>query len=387
MHRSPGWLTAAFVVSLSVACSARGGGGNIGPLDSGSTDDARGSRLDNGATDDATVGIDRVDPPTDDGVAPFDSGKPTRDTGTVIDVGTPPVCGDARCNGTENCMTCRDDCGPCAASCGDGACGTGESCTSCPTDCGTCPAVCGDGACNGPETCTSCSRDCGVCPPRCGDGMCNGSDTCTSCPADCGACPANCAAIGSCAACATNPACGWCTFDGACQAGNASGPTATSTCSVFGGWVRNATSCSAAVDAGPRDTGLTDSGGSTNIAQTCTSASQGLQAQCGWRFARAITCAPGSSVLVGCTGGADAGTASCGTRIGSCTGDPMMRVCPGAGQCTTGLAVTGTGNADDDGCGLCPLGRFSCPAAGSVTVYERAYNNTTGATCTISTGL
>lgn len=58
----------------------------------------------------------------------------------------------------------------------------------------------------------------------------------------------------------------------------------------------------------------------------------------------------------------------------------MIRVCAGSGPCTTGLTLAPTAsaasgaNAADDGCGVGPLGRFTCPAAGVVTVYWRAYD-------------
>lgn len=55
-----------------------------------------------------------------------------------------------------------------------------------------CPPKCGDGKCNGTETCATCPQDCGACAPFCGDGKCNGTEDCTTCPGDCGACPTQC---------------------------------------------------------------------------------------------------------------------------------------------------------------------------------------------------
>ena len=369
MHPSSRWSIAFLMVALSLGCSARGGGGGGGgtPDDAQAEGDAVVMPPDLGTGLDATGVMDRG-VPIDNGVAPFDLGKPPADLGLPpIDLGLPPdvgpapFCGDARCNGTENCMTCESDCGRCAATCGDGSCGGGETCTTCPSDCGACPA-------------------------RCGDSACNGGETCTTCPGDCGACPANCATLGSCGACVADTRCGWCPFDG-CQPGTSSGPSGTSTCSIFPGWTRSAAAC--AVDAGVRDTGV-DSGTAPSITASCVGTSTGLTAQCGWRFARTMTCSAGSSILVGCTGGADAGSgsAACGSRIGSCTGDPMMRVCAGSGPCATGLTISGTvTNAADDGCGLCPLGRFTCPSSGTVTIYERPYDSSTSASCTVSYAL
>jgi PGF-pre-PGF domain-containing protein len=54
--------------------------------------------------------------------------------------------------------------------------------------------VCGDGRCEGSETCSSCPQDCGRCPSGrrdyCGDGRCGAEEDCSSCPDDCGVCPA-----------------------------------------------------------------------------------------------------------------------------------------------------------------------------------------------------
>ena len=52
-------------------------------------------------------------------------------------------CGDTRCTGTENCKTCKQDCGECTkdAYCGDGKCGGGENCRNCPGDCPKCPLI------------------------------------------------------------------------------------------------------------------------------------------------------------------------------------------------------------------------------------------------------
>lgn len=107
-----------------------------------------------------------------------------------------PVCGDGTCNGLENCSTCEADCGTCPIpepSCGDGSCNGLESCLSCSDDCGSCPAVpvCGDSSCNGFENCSTCAEDCGSCPvvTVCGDGTCNSNENCSTCVADCDSCP------------------------------------------------------------------------------------------------------------------------------------------------------------------------------------------------------
>ena len=114
------------------------------------------------------------------------------------------VCGDAQCNGTENCQTCPGDCGQC---CGNGQCqaNLGEDSCSCPGDCpddpNTCsPCQCGssggncwcDADCvNFGDCCGNACQACGACPAVCGDGKCNGSENCQTCPGDCGQCCGN----------------------------------------------------------------------------------------------------------------------------------------------------------------------------------------------------
>lgn len=101
---------------------------------------------------------------------------------------------------------------------------------------------------------------------------------------------------------------------------------------------------------------------------------------CGFVRVTTYTCAPGSTLTFGCVGGADAG--ACGFSGGTCTGDPLMRIC--AGNTATGCAyaarilpqnpgLNGV-TADDDGCGFCPWVRIACPSDGAVTVFARAYD-------------
>jgi len=115
------------------------------------------------------------------------------------------TCGDAQCNGEENCVTCSVDCGVCAPICGDSICSydIGEDCTNCARDC-WCAATCGDGACTDGEKSTTCASDCLARTSVCGDGLCTGDEICgrasatgtglaaRQCIADCGTCPAYC---------------------------------------------------------------------------------------------------------------------------------------------------------------------------------------------------
>jgi len=42
-----------------------------------------------------------------------------------------------------------------------------------------------------------------------------------------------------------------------------------------------------------------------------------------------------------------------------------------------------TGYSEDDACGTCPIGRFTCPSSGALTVYQRRYYSDGSATCVI----
>jgi len=91
-----------------------------------------------------------------------------------------PGCDDEK---VESCV-CKSD--PfCCNNTWDSMCATGVTSLGC----GACNVVvCGDGKCNGTEDCSNCPWDCGDC---CGDGECEGNkgETCYSCDDDCGACP------------------------------------------------------------------------------------------------------------------------------------------------------------------------------------------------------
>lgn len=86
--------------------------------------------------------------------------------------------------------------------------------------------------------------------------------------------------------------------------------------------------------------------------------------ECGWQSARTFDCTPGGVFRIGCN-------QSCGNfSLGSCTGDPMMRVCDASqpdGNCTHPSAVA----ADDDSCqNACPLENdIPCPDSGRVEVF------------------
>lgn len=86
--------------------------------------------------------------------------------------------------------------------------------------------------------------------------------------------------------------------------------------------------------------------------------------ECGWQSAGTFSCTPGGTFNVGCND-------SCGNfSLGSCTGDPMMRVCDASqpdGNCSHPSALT----FDDDSCqNDCPLETdVPCPDSGMVEVF------------------
>ncbi len=82
--------------------------------------------------------------------------------------------------------------------------------------------------------------------------------------------------------------------------------------------------------------------------------------ECGWSLLSTQSCTPGAAIIVGCA-------AACG--LGSCTGDPILRVCDADradGDCSFPAAI-GVG---DNECGSeCPLADTICPTSGSIAIY------------------
>jgi hypothetical protein len=95
--------------------------------------------------------------------------------------------------------------------------------------------------------------------------------------------------------------------------------------------------------------------------------------ECGWSLVSTQSCTPGASIRVGCA-------AACG--LGSCTGDPMLRICDADradGNCSYPAAI-GIG---DDACGSnCPLIPDSvCPGSGSIAIYAAPWTINDAFTC------
>jgi len=107
--------------------------------------------------------------------------------------------------------------------------------------------------------------------------------------------------------------------------------------------------------------------------------------ECGWtRMTDAsaptdeFECTPGELIRVGC---------SSACALGSCTGDPMLRVCDAArsdGNCSAGAAL---GAADNSCASICPrTDLFQCPASGRLAVFTAPKLPGTSYTCDLQIG-
>jgi hypothetical protein len=91
-------------------------------------------------------------------------------------------------------------------------------------------------------------------------------------------------------------------------------------------------------------------------------ASRGTHRECGWTLDSERECEPGAIVPIGCASGS-----TCG---GSCTGDPMIRVCDADrpdGNCSFPAALRTSDDRGDDPCPCAPT--VTCPPSGRIRVY------------------
>jgi hypothetical protein len=104
-------------------------------------------------------------------------------------------------------------------------------------------------------------------------------------------------------------------------------------------------------------------------------ATDGLHRECGWDHATDVVCQPGTMVDIGCA-------AECG--LGTCTGDPILRVCD-ADRPDGNCSYPGTLDDDDDSCGSqCPRVRnVPCPGSGTLAVYTAPFRVGEPYTCEI----
>src|SRR6185503_15948730 len=91
---------------------------------------------------------------------------------------------------------------------------------------------------------------------------------------------------------------------------------------------------------------------------------------CGWTVVGSFGCRAGTRMRAACGATCD---------LGSCDGDPMLRVCAGDGPCVSREALA----FNDDGCprSFCPLTEFVCPSSSRYTLMTAPYRSTSSATC------
>lgn len=91
---------------------------------------------------------------------------------------------------------------------------------------------------------------------------------------------------------------------------------------------------------------------------------EGQQRECGWDMAEeAYACEPGVSVALGCGAG-------CALKENTCSGAPMVRVCPSDNPaCAADAALATVSGTCSVGC---PVAEFVCPGSGSVAILTGA---------------
>ena len=107
--------------------------------------------------------------------------------------------------------------------------------------------------------------------------------------------------------------------------------------------------------------------------------SLGTARECGWTAAATFSCTPGDTGRVGCS-------SACG--LGTCTGNPMLRVCDADrpdGNCTHPTAVDPFelgGGESNDFAGPCPCDlSVTCPPSGELQVYTAPFRDGDPYTC------
>ncbi|ATB30375.1 ADYC domain-containing protein [Melittangium boletus] len=104
-----------------------------------------------------------------------------------------------------------------------------------------------------------------------------------------------------------------------------------------------------------------DDSGSPVLSTCAVTPTTGVNRNCGFSWKGVGSCTPQSSVHLGAGG--------CG--LGTCSGNAVLRVCPGTQPCVSANAIA----SGDNGCNgsLCPDVTFTCPASGTYTVLAGAW--------------
>ena len=227
---------------------------------------------------------------------------------------------------------------------------------------------------------------CGACTPMAGCGWCarpnpgvTGTSTgspamsCTGAdwdylPSDCAGFdagprpdvpPVVCSTSTTCGACTPRGGCGWCATTNSCVPGSSTGATAGNCTGAA--WQYLPSQCPG-FDGGP---------------PACT----GVPRTCNLTIAGGVrTCTAGAMVTVGCNSG-------CTPALGTCTGDPVMQICPGTATtapCAAAAVIASNddapasamcGGGDGGDTSVCPLTTFVCPSNGMYTVWVGPYDD------------
>ncbi len=173
-----------------------------------------------------------------------------------------------------------------------------------------------------------------------------------------------------CVACVGMPGCGMCTTGSTrvCLPGNGRGPTGGA-CS--GRWTP------------PQEDGqcVFPPPPAGNILLPCTTRRTGPERDCGWTSTRGFTCTPGATLLIGSNPLSGGSGELCSMTMpgffGSCSGNPVMRVCPGD-YCFYASSLVPTRGDLDNHCGMCPMVTVVCPALGQVSVFTGPWDTAAG---------
>lgn len=101
--------------------------------------------------------------------------------------------------------------------------------------------------------------------------------------------------------------------------------------------------------------------GISPVTEPCPTSMSGSRRDCDFRVERVVTCRTGVMQAVGC---------GC-EGLGSCSGDPVLRICEGSGACLVSEAIDNV----DDRCGLCPSVDFECPPSGLYTILSAPFGS------------
>ena len=117
-----------------------------------------------------------------------------------------------------------------------------------------------------------------------------------------------------------------------------------------------------------------DGGVTPGLTDACENQTEGIARDCGWIEEGRRDCTPYATITLGCNPG-------CAPAIGTCEGNPMIRVCAGDSLCDHRHTIA----ENDDNCGtLCAAVSFRCPAAGRYTVMTGPHASGSASACPVT---